>query len=68
LSAHALTPPASFIEVFNRVGGTLQRPAYRNARAHLLIVLAVDAIRRRAANDSRNGIRIPVEGQASKFE
>ena len=39
LSAHALTPPASFMNVFNCVGGTLQRATYRNARAHLLIAL-----------------------------
>jgi hypothetical protein len=29
--------------------------------------LAIDVLRR-AANDGRNGIRIPVEGQPSKFE
>ena len=38
-SAHALTPPASFINVFNRIGGALHRATYRNARAHLLTVL-----------------------------
>ena len=36
LSAHALTPPTSFINTFNCAGATLLRATYRNARAHLL--------------------------------
>src|SRR5438093_1584010 len=47
-SAHALTPPAFFMNVFNRAPGAFQRATYRNARAHLLIVLlsAFSAVQR----------------------
>ena len=38
-SAHALTPPTSFINAFNCAGATLLRATYRNALAHLLMVL-----------------------------
>ena len=68
LSAHALTPPASFINIFSCVGDTLHRATYRNARAHLLIVLLSTSIGTRAANDGSKWIRILVEGQLSKFK
>ena len=63
-----MTPPASFINIFSGLSRSLQRATYRNALAHLLIVLLSARSALRAANNCSKWVRIPVEGQLRKFK
>ncbi len=67
LPAHAFTPPASFINVFMRFGGTFQRATYRNARAHLLIVLLPTSSAEMQRITPENGSAFPSKGRPANL-